>query len=325
MAGVPNEEKPLPLVSDTYVPPGGVQRLVGKKETWGTVATAAGIADPWDLIDFNFPGTRRTWQTDAQRAARYVNWYLREYVGCQLSLDGENWAFDPGPVKGLGKGGWRGGHIYTPPKAPPPPRPIPLCNPTSSGKFGRRPNGYRLMTTAERTMAATVFGQTLPWWKNIGIGDGLGYDGRPWTDMIPMSAPGLSEQLQFELNLGDSADEDLTKSTASSCYTVGGTGNLNDLLIHELTHVWQYHNQTGVTGRFSVWASSVGGSYNFTAGGSWDSYDVEQQASIVEQWFHDTTAAPATRKTHPLYPYIRLVILTGGSKEPVACPTPAVK
>lgn len=315
MAGSPNEEKPHPFVLDSYVPNGGVLRSVGTGDKWQTVASAVKLTDPWDLIDFNFPGTKRTRQTDPQRAMRHVNWYLREYVGCQVTHDGENWAFDPGPIKGLGKGGWKGGHIYTPPIAPVPTKRTALCTPTSSGKLGRRPQGYRLMTSKELAIAVAVFGNTLPHWRSIGIGDGLGYDGRPWTDTTPMSAPGLSVQLQFQLNLGDAANEDLSLSVPSNCYTAGSTGNLNDLLVHELTHVWQYHNQAGITGRVGIWLSSLAGSYDVTEGKSWDSYDVEQQATLVERWYHDTTAAPGTERSHKLYPYIKLVLRSGGSRD----------
>jgi hypothetical protein len=52
-----------------------------------------------------------------------------------------------------------------------------------------------------------------------------------------------------------------------------------------------------------VWVSSLFGSYDFKPGESWDSYDVEQQASMVERWFHN-----GEQKTDVLYPYIRMVV-----------------
>jgi hypothetical protein len=303
MRGIPNEEKPVALVSASYTPPSGVRYPVKKGDTWITIARSVGI-DPWDLIDFNFPGTKRVHASNPERASRQVNWYLREYVGCKTTLDGENWAFDTGLTKGLGS--WRGGIIYTPLKSPPSPPPAPprRCLPTSSGKLGRRPTFYRLLTETERAMVARVFRQTLPPWETIGIGDGLGFDGRPWTDHTPMEVSDLPNQLHFELNLGDAAREDLTLNQVAGCFVTGILGTLSDLLIHEMTHVWQYHN---VRSRVGLWVSSVFGSYDFKPGGSWDSYGVEQQASIVERWHHD-----GELKTHALYPYIQLVVRTSG-------------
>ena len=302
MSVTPNEEKPTPLVPDTYVPPKGVQRKVSRGETWISIATGLGIS-PWDLIDYNFPGIKRIYQADPQRATRQVNWYLREYVGCQTSTDRENWAFDSGLTKG--RGGWRGGAIYVPQKTPPPPPPPPpRCSPTSSGKMGRRPTFYRLLTPAERQMVQKVFGLPFPYLDQVAIGDGLGFDGRPWTDMSPMTDPSLPEQSQYQINMGDAAREDLTSKQASGCFVTGIDGTLSDLLIHEMTHVWQYrYTKT----RVGLWASSVFGHYAFTPGSSWNSYSVEQQASIVEQWFHN-----GALKTDALYPYVKLVLQSRG-------------
>ena len=109
------------------------------------------------------------------------------------------------------------------------------------------------------------------------------------------------------MNIGDFASSDL--SSTSNWYDFEST--LADLLIHELTHVWQYHHG------FGVWVSSFmasakekikdGWGYGFEAGDSWDSYGVEQQASIVEKWHHG-----GMKKDDELYPYIRLVVRTRG-------------
>jgi hypothetical protein len=75
VAGKPNEERPIPLVPENYVPPEGVRHPVRKGETWITIAKTAGI-EPWELIDFNFPGTRRALlRGNPERAKRQVNWY----------------------------------------------------------------------------------------------------------------------------------------------------------------------------------------------------------------------------------------------------------
>ena len=83
-----------------------------------------------------------------------------------------------------------------------------------------------------------------------------------------------------------------------------------------MTHVWQYHNDRS---RYGVWISSVFGSYDLkvidiNAPGyvkpkestTWNDYDVEQQATIVEEWFHNGAS-----KTDRWYPFIRLVVRSG--------------
>lgn len=54
---------------------------------------------PWELIRFNYPGL----PANQQEAAREVNWYLQEYVGCTvLTADQKNYCFsssaNPGTV-----------------------------------------------------------------------------------------------------------------------------------------------------------------------------------------------------------------------------------
>jgi hypothetical protein len=327
----PNEVHPAPAVPVSFVPPSGVRRPVKAGETWGTIANELGIS-AIALMDFNFPGTRAMFATAPERAKRQVNWYLREYVGCNHSDDKENWAFTGG-LSG-GKGGWLGGHIYTPPPpaAPAPPAaPPPFCppgtSPTTSGKFGRRPTFYRPLNARDQQLAAKVFGNTLPPWNQIGIGDGLGFDGRPWTDMRDsffglLPASSLMPNMRYQINLGDAASADLTSVTLhSQCMVVGISGTVADLLIHEMVHVWQYYNKTKsprivptkdkqhyvIAGRddprYSVWASSVTGSYGHGIGKPWAEYDVEHQATIVEDWFH-----LGASKLDPRYPYIRLVL-----------------
>lgn len=308
MARVPNEERPTPLVPDSYVPAAGVAVPVQNGQTWKNIAQPLGI-DPWDLIDFNFPGTKRTMLSDPQRASKHVNWYLREYVGCQTSNDGENWAFTSGLT--TGKGAWRGGIIYTPPPPPPPATLTPTvrCSPTTSGKIGRQPTFYRPLNDKEQALAARVFGKTLPAWTRIGIGDGLGFDGRPWTDMGYTPWPQLPE-MWYQINIGDAASSDLTSTTnMASCFVKHIPGTVADLFIHEMVHVWQYFHNTKTVPRYGVWASSVLGSgYDFKEGGPWGSYNVEQQAQIVETWFNK-----GEKPEHILYPYVRLVVRSAGA------------
>jgi hypothetical protein len=108
----PPAERPPNPVSETYVPPMGTPHRVQTGESWVSLAKGVGI-DAWDLIDFNFPATKRVKASNHQLATRYVNWYLREYVGCESSDDGgNNYAFTS-PLTG-GKGSWKGGTVYLP-------------------------------------------------------------------------------------------------------------------------------------------------------------------------------------------------------------------
>lgn len=295
----PNEEAPIPVVPDSYVPVGGIRQPVQSGQTWGSIAASL-LMDPWDLIEFNFPGIKQVRVANVQKATRQINWYLREYVGCVTSTDNENWAFTSGLTKG--RGGWRGGFIYIPPAIPSKISPIPVhrCSPT--GGSMRRPTFYRQLNQRELSLVQRVFGTTLPHWTAIGIGDGLGFDGRPWTDTGPTNYPQIPH-MNFQINMGDAASEDLTSTAHLNCSVIRGDGTLAGTLIHEMTHVWQYHNDRS---RYGVWVSSVNGSYTFTPGQAWNEYDVEQQASLVERWYEN-----GAKPTDPLYGYIRLVIRSG--------------
>jgi hypothetical protein len=306
MTRKPNEETPSPIVPETYVPPGGTRYPVHSRENWAIIAASHSI-DPWDLIDFNFPGLKRMKLLNVQRATRQTNWYLREYVGCNTTTDGENWAFTSGLTGG--RGSWKGGFIYIPPK--PPELPVHRCSPTG-GSSWRRPTFYRTLNQREQDLVRRVFGPTLPHWTTIGIGDGLGFGGQPWTDMVPMPYPQIPH-MNFQINIGDAASSDLTSGTLVNCFVNDISGTVAELLVHEMTHVWQYHNGQKLFGRTGVWASSLtsgtpgpSGRQRFTPGNPWNDYDVEQQASIVEEWFSNKE-----KKTDQLYPYIRLVIRAG--------------
>ncbi|MBR0890068.1 hypothetical protein JQ637_27905, partial [Bradyrhizobium diazoefficiens] len=60
-----------PIV-ESYVPPAGIRHAVTAGETWISLAKRIGI-DPWDLIEFNFPGIKLVKQRDFQQATRQVN------------------------------------------------------------------------------------------------------------------------------------------------------------------------------------------------------------------------------------------------------------
>jgi hypothetical protein len=92
--------------------------------------------------------------------------------------------------------------------------------------------------------------------------------------------------------------------------TLPGFGRIREIFIHELTHVWQgahrwLHGSYQVSSLLSqAWSlirtGDRGNAYDYAAGQDWSSYNVEQQANIVEDWF--TSGASSS---HPLFRYIR--------------------
>jgi hypothetical protein len=87
------------------------------------------------------------------------------------------------------------------------------------------------------------------------------------------------------------------------------TPGIRNTFIHELTHVWQGHHSAIsweymadsllAQGRALIEHGDRNKAYDFVAGEPWDSYNVEQQANIVENWF-----ANGMNTSDPLYVYI---------------------
>ena len=165
----------------------------------------------------------------------------------------------------------------------------------------RRPSFYRGLNPKEKILCNRVFNGSLPHYETIGIGDGLGFGDRPWTDWGAGLSPDRPDMF-YELNLGDYASVDLTTKQWTPY-----DGNVSDLLVHEMTHVWQYYYGWTVKAS-SVRANTLGAGYDFTAGDPWDDYNAEQQASIVEKWHKRGQS-----KHDELYPYIVKIIWSGGN------------
>ena len=155
--------------------------------------------------------------------------------------------------------------------------------------------GYsiRPLTGAEKKVASSVFGRSINL-NTVKVTNTLGLAGRPWTT----NSPPL-----YTINVGKKGYKSL----------LDGDG-LKRLLIHELTHVWQgqhgvrfmsnsaYHQALSAIHN----GGSTGGAYNYQPGKQWSQYNVEQQASIVEDWFQG-----GMKKTDPMYPYIRYNVRPG--------------
>lgn len=135
---------------------------------------------------------------------------------------------------------------------------------------------YRAMLAPEIALAQTVFGSTLPY-DNIQLTNFSGLGGRAFT------APGVDGKTYC--NLGRGFNNPLGP---------GGSGypNNGELLIHELTHAWQIAHNSFIPGFV---CSGIVNQTNFVmgddvyaygpAGPPWSSFNLEQQAQIVNQWF----------------------------------------
>jgi len=75
-----------------------------------------------------------------------------------------------------------------------------------------------------------------------------------------------------------------------------------------MTHVWQFHHGIGVKSGSII--ARLGAGYNYTRGEPWINYNVEQQASIVEDWNKDRKGGGG--EDQELFPYIHYVIRKEG-------------
>jgi hypothetical protein len=216
--------------------PKGTQHRAGPGETWVSLARPLGI-DPWELIEFNFPGVLALKNRDREAAARQVNWYLETYLGCWESRDGgNNYAF--GSTYRGGRGDYQNGMIYLPPRrvVPPPPPPPPSCTAITIPPLDlpltvraalalakvSLPSSARCLDSTEAAYARTIYGESLDY-DRIYISDGIGADNRPVTIAVPLDGKWI-----VILNLG--------------AWTYGHPLSGLDAkptLIHELAHAWQ--------------------------------------------------------------------------------------
>jgi hypothetical protein len=141
----------------------------------------------------------------------------------------------------------------------------------ANAEIQRRP-----MNAAEIALAQKVFGSTLPY-DNVQFTDFCGLGGRPFT------APGVDGKTYC--NLGKAFYN--TLGTGSGNYPHNG-----EVMIHELTHAWQIAHNSFIPGFV---CSGIVNQTNYVmgddvyaygpAGPPWSSFNLEQQAQIVNQWF----------------------------------------
>jgi hypothetical protein len=155
------------------------------------------------------------------------------------------------------------------------------------------PTKFRLMSSGEYDIVTRVMGDTLPYRQRIIITDACGVDGRAFTiptsllSMIGMVPSNFLSALPIGY-LASIINLAYLINVGSSCYDKLASTEKN-LLVHETMHVWQGKNSvfslSYVFNSVINQCFSGNGAYTYTLGQSWSDYGVEQQASIVEDWF----------------------------------------
>ena len=152
----------------------------------------------------------------------------------------------------------------------------------------------RPLMSNELHLAFPVFQGTVPY-RYVLVTDSIGLQDRPYT----LNFMGLDDHDTYHLNVGK-----------TGFVGMGGSFYWRSVLIHELTHVWQAAHAAWAPSYIfnSAWhqAKSGNDAYAYTPGQSWSSYNVEQQAHIVQDWFED-----GQQESSPLFPYIRDSIRAG--------------
>lgn len=182
----------------------------------------------------------------------------------------------------------------------------------------RAPTSVRWMNDNEWRIVSRVFGNTLPFKQRIFITDALGAGsgaGAPFTipTSLVSSLPAVLAGGFGGTMLGGPAGGAAMASFTGAVSYIGSIVNAGylmnvgpsdypdmarsdpALLVHETAHVWQGKNSTfaltyAIESALHQCSGIIGGTgrgtaYNYTAGRPWSSYNPEQQASIVEDWY----------------------------------------
>jgi hypothetical protein len=85
----------------------------------------------------------------------------------------------------------------------------------------------------------------------------------------------------YSISIGPTSYPDCTSGAVWT-----GSGRIDAVFVHEMMHVWQYFHGYNVK-LSSMWGQTLGDGYEVVLGQSWDDYNVEQEATIVEKWYND--------------------------------------
>lgn len=181
----------------------------------------------------------------------------------------------------------------------------------------------RLLKPDEVKLARSVFQDSLPYDK-IYIANFF----LPGNRGVPVTLAGLLNPVPLTFRLV------YTIYWGKAIYRRSAARVDSVTLIHELTHVWQGHHDrltlTYMAG--SVWAQCqakwrTGNRnhayvYDRKSYRNWNEYNVEQQASIVEDWFDPDVKKGGGNQSasDPRYPYISDNIRAGRRSAPYALP-----
>jgi hypothetical protein len=177
--------------------------------------------------------------------------------------------------------------------------------------------GMRPLRPSEKAIARRVFGNTIPL-DRIRVSSLDGLSGRPFTvpgfmlQSMSWFIPGIGPLLaitsmvrgltdKYILFLGNDGYDDAINyrlvKNGDGTWVMGPGQNL----VHELTHVWQGHNNGFAWGYVvnSVVRQAQNGTdaYKYRPGAQWNTYDAEPQAHIVEDWFNGTLNNAVRRPT----------------------------
>lgn len=150
----------------------------------------------------------------------------------------------------------------------------------------------------EKKIAKRVFNDLLPLWR-VDLTSGIGLNDRPFTVPVfgPLQILTVGALSTYQLHVGP------MYFVRGMQWDNGGRATL----VHELTHVWQGEFGGGYVGnslfhQAAAWwgTGDTGAAYVYAEGDPWESYNVEQQASIVEDWY-----LRGEKESDILYPYIR--------------------
>lgn len=142
----------------------------------------------------------------------------------------------------------------------------------------------RPLSQAEYDLAKLVFKNSLPSRQDIVVTDAIGGNNRPFT------YPRFDGKMV--LSVGEKYYNDLRYYGVAEHKKVFG-----QLLIHELVHVWQYHNNAANISYVAdaIWAR-IRDDYEpgEVLDEPWDWFGLEEQGAIVEDWFTDNYNGPGS-------------------------------
>jgi hypothetical protein len=201
------------------------------------------------------------------------------------------------------------------------------------------PTNFRHLTSAEWAVVDLVFGSTLPFRFRVFVADGIGLHNTPFT--VPTTvissallAAGIANPIAGlfppRIALGVGVGYLMSATNAGFVMNVGAAYYPDltidpyglKLLVHEMTHVWQGRNDWfALSSTLAALAaqckgmstargfSGRGAAYGYTLSSplaAWGSFNPEQQAQIVEDWYKDGSSTTAAA-----FPYIKDYVRKG--------------